>query len=138
MVALHSTARQPVPRASGIDHVTVAVRDYAAGKRFYEAALRPLGFDLLLDWPGGSKAFFGLASEPSSVWLVEARYSGPTQLAFAADDRAAVDAFYAAALAAGGQPAEEPGFRPEYTARTYAAEVRDPDGNAVEAICWTA
>ena len=59
-------------------------------------------------------------------------------MSLAASDQAAVDAFFAAALAAGGAEVTPPSHRPEHTARTYAAEVLDPDGNTLEAICWQA
>ena len=133
MAAVEQLRDEPTPPAAGIDHLTIPVREYRVAKRFYEQALRPLGFELRLDWPGGSRAFFGLAGAPSTLWLAEER--GTIRLSLAAPDRAAVDAFYSAALAAGGRPDEPPGRRPEYTAATYAAGVVDPDGNRVEAIC---
>jgi catechol 2,3-dioxygenase-like lactoylglutathione lyase family enzyme len=124
---------EPRAVAGGIDHVTVPVREYGSGKRFYEQALRPLGFELLLDWPGAARAFFGLPSAPSTLWLAEE--PGAVRISVAAASRGAVDAFYSAALAAGGHPEEPPDYRPEYTAATYAASVVDPDGNRVEAVC---
>jgi catechol 2,3-dioxygenase-like lactoylglutathione lyase family enzyme len=127
-----------VRRTEGIDHVTVAVRDVRAAKRFYELALRPLGYSVLFDWPDGGRAYLGLPSEPSSLWLVQDKHPGRVALSFAAADRAAVDAFHAAALAAGVQSLSRPAPRPEYTPSTYAAQVLDPDGNALEAICWHA
>jgi catechol 2,3-dioxygenase-like lactoylglutathione lyase family enzyme len=122
----------------GIDHVTISTRDSRAAKRFYELALRPLGFSVVFDWPDGGRAYLGLPSEPSSVWLVQGGASRRAALSFAAADRGAVDCFFAAALAAGAQPLSPPAHRPEYTASTYAAEVLDPDGNALEAICRSA
>jgi catechol 2,3-dioxygenase-like lactoylglutathione lyase family enzyme len=127
-----------VRRTQGIDHVTVATRDVRAAKRFYELALRPLGFSVVFDWPDGGRAYLALPSEPSSLWLVQGTDPGRVALSFAAADRFAVDAFYAAALAAGVQSLSNPAPRPEHTPSTYAAEVLDPDGNAVEAICWHA
>jgi catechol 2,3-dioxygenase-like lactoylglutathione lyase family enzyme len=123
----------PAPAATGLDHVTVPVREYRLGKRFYEEALRPLGFELRLDWPDGRRAFFGLPAAPSTLWLVEGE--GGARIAVAAADRASVDAFYSAALAAGGRAGEQPAFRPEFTPQTYAASVVDPSGNTVEAVC---
>jgi catechol 2,3-dioxygenase-like lactoylglutathione lyase family enzyme len=120
--------------AHGIDHVTIGVRDYAAAKRFYEHALRPLGFAVLLDWPDAGRAYLGVASEASSLWLMAGR-AARTEISLAAADRSSVDAFFAAALAAGGTAVSAPAVRPEYTPSTYAAQVLDPDGNSVEAIC---
>ena len=133
MAAVEQLRIDPEPVAAGIDHVMLPVREYASGKRFYEQALRPLGFELLLDWPAGSRAYFGLPSAPSMLWLAEER--GAVRISLAAADRTSVDAFYSAALAAGARSDEPPGRRPEYTAATYAASVVDPDGNRVEAIC---
>jgi catechol 2,3-dioxygenase-like lactoylglutathione lyase family enzyme len=114
--------------------VTIGVREYVVGKRFYERALRPLGFSVLLDWPDARRAYLGVASEASSLWLAEGR-AARTEISLAAADRSSVDAFYAAALAAGGRAVSSPAIRPEYTPSTYAAAVLDPDGNSVEAIC---
>jgi catechol 2,3-dioxygenase-like lactoylglutathione lyase family enzyme len=123
-----------LPPAHGIDHVTIGVRDYAASRRFYELGLRPLGFGVRFSWPAGGLVCLGLAAEPSALRLREG-VAERTRVSLAAEDRASVDAFYAAALAAGGTSSSAPAFRPEYTASTYAAEVLDPDGNSVEAIC---
>jgi catechol 2,3-dioxygenase-like lactoylglutathione lyase family enzyme len=117
-----------------IDHLTVPIRDYVAGKRFYERALRPLGLAVLLDWPDRRRAYFGVAPRPSSLWLVESTAAGSLQLSLAADDPDAVDAFHEAALAAGGRTQGEPGIRPEHTRDCYAASVLDPDGNSIEAV----
>jgi predicted lactoylglutathione lyase len=92
----------------------------------------------VFDWPDGDRAYLGLPSEPSSVWLVQDADRGRVALSLAAADHGAVDAFYAAAVAAGARPLSPPTHRPEYTASTYAAEVLDPDGNALEAICRSA
>jgi catechol 2,3-dioxygenase-like lactoylglutathione lyase family enzyme len=123
---------------SGIDHVTITTRDCRAAKRFYELALRPLGFSVVLDWPERGRAYLGLPAETSSLWIVQRGHPGRATVSLAAVDQSAVDAFYAAALAAGGEPVSPPAHRPEYTARTYAAEVLDPDGNTLEAVCWRA
>lgn len=117
-----------------IDHLTVPVRDYEASKRFYERALRPLGFVVLLDWPDRRRAYLGIEESPSSLWLVESYAAGSLELSLAAKEAEEVDAFYAAALAAGGLAQDEPGIRPEHSCDYYAALVRDPDGNSVEAV----
>lgn len=127
-----------VAPARGIDHVTITTRDCRAAKSFYEPTLRPLGFAIVFDWPARGRAYLGLPSQQSSLWIVQRSHPGRVSVSLAAEDREAVDAFYAAALAAGGQAVSTPGHRPEYTARTYAAEVLDPDGNTLEAICWRA
>jgi catechol 2,3-dioxygenase-like lactoylglutathione lyase family enzyme len=117
-----------------IDHVTVPVRDYTAGKRFYEHALRPLGFGVRLDWPDRRKAFLGLDGEPSSLWLTESNAAGWLQLSLSTTEPEAVNAFHAAAVAAGARTEYEPGIRPEHNREYYAARVLDPDGNALEAV----
>ena len=126
------------PRGEGIDHVTLTVGDQRAARRFYELALRPLGFSVVFDWPDGGRTYLGLPPDTSSLWLVQSSDARHGAVSLAAPDRTAVDAFYAAALAAGGHGVSAPAARPEYTGSTYAAEVLDPDGNAVEAICWNA
>jgi catechol 2,3-dioxygenase-like lactoylglutathione lyase family enzyme len=124
--------------ALGIDHVTITTRDCGAAKRFYELALRPLGFGVVFDWPDGGRAYLGLTSESSSLWLVQGGDHRRVSLSLAAADRTAVDAFYRASLLAGGESLAAPAFRPEFTPRTYSAGVLDPDGNVLEAICWRA
>jgi len=124
-----------IPRGEGIDHVTITTLDCRAAKRFYELALRPLGFSVVFDWPDGGRAYLGLPAEPSSLWLVQDGGAGRVAVSLAAGDQDAVDAFYAAAVAAGGEPVSPPAFRPEYTPSTYAAEIRDWDGNRLEAVC---
>ena len=119
-------------RAVFIDHVTLTVRDLEASTRFYRAALAPWGSrEVELD--DGSVAFGPEGSEDLVVALGEPP-SAPVHLAFAAPDRATVDAFHAAALQAGGHDNGAPGLRPRYHAGYYAAYVLDPDGNNVEAV----
>ena len=128
----------PEADASPIDHVTLVVRDFAAARRFYAHALRPLGLGPVLDWREGKRAHFGLPGEPSLLWVAggaEERLSAP-RLGLAAGDRQGVHAFHAAALAAGGQSLDPPRVRDEHSGWTYAATVADPDGNVVEAFCW--
>jgi catechol 2,3-dioxygenase-like lactoylglutathione lyase family enzyme len=120
----------------GIDHVTVTTRDCRGAKRFYEVSLRPLGFAVSFDWPARGRAYLGLPGESSSIWIVQRSHPGRLAMTLSAADPSAVDAFYAAAVAAGGETVAEPAFRPELTARTYSASVLDPDGNTVEAISW--
>lgn len=115
--------------------MTLPVRDYAESKRFYEQALAPLGLSLLLDWPAGRKAWFGVEGQPSSLWLRESGSAGSLELTLDAGDVGSVDTFHASAVAAGALSEWGPGPRPEFNRNYYAARVRDPDGNTVEAMC---
>lgn len=117
-----------------LDHIGITVRYYVRSKRFYEAALRPLGFALVYE--EGSGGVFG-AKGADDFAVREGEPSGPIHVAFAAQDRAAVDAFYEAALAAGGRDNGPPGLRPRYHPGYYGAYVLDPDGNNVEAVHHT-
>jgi len=123
----------PEPRYV-IDHVGIAVRDVAASRRFYESALAPLGFGVVMEVPGVPGAGLGLPGKPS-FWIRPGEPSGPLHLAFHAADRARVDAFHAAALAAGGRDNGPPGVRAHYHPSYCGAFVLDPDGNNVEAVC---
>ena len=118
----------------GIDHLILPVRSYEAGKRFYEWALRPLGFALVLDWPGGRRAWFGIEGQASSLWLAESGAAGSLEVTLGAEQPEAVAAFHAEALDAGGRSSWEPGIRPEFNREYYAARVRDPDGNLIEVV----
>jgi catechol 2,3-dioxygenase-like lactoylglutathione lyase family enzyme len=113
------------------DHIGIRVKDLAASVRFYTAALAPLGLGLCSSDESG--AGFGPRGEPA-LWLYRGEGAG-THLAFRAGDRAAVDRFHAAALAAGGRDHGQPGVRGDYGPSYYAAFVLDPDGNNVEAVC---
>jgi catechol 2,3-dioxygenase-like lactoylglutathione lyase family enzyme len=117
-----------------IDHVILPVRDYEASKRFYEGALRPLGFALVLDWPHGRRAWFGLEGTASSLWLAESEAAGSLEVCLGAEQPEAVQAFHAEALGAGGRSSWEPGIRPEFNRDYYAARVQDPDGNSIEVV----
>jgi len=119
-----------------VDHLTVRVRDLAASRAFYEAALAPLGVtvqETRPDLPDDPGIVFGPAGA-EDFCISEGEPSGPLHLAFLAADRAQVDAFHAAALAAGGRDNGAPGPRPHYHAGYYGAYVLDPDGNNVEAV----
>jgi catechol 2,3-dioxygenase-like lactoylglutathione lyase family enzyme len=115
-----------------IDHLILGVDDIEASKAFYERSLAPLGMEVVLAMPGG--AGFGRDGKPV-FWVADREPSGPVHVAFACPDRATVDAFHAAALAAGGRDNGAPGLRPHYHASYYGAFVYDPDGNNVEAVC---
>ena len=116
-----------------IDHVNIRTSNHAASRRFYEQALAPLGYRLQMEFADGRMVGFGVGRKPD-FWLTSGEASGPVHVAFSAHDRATVDAFYEAALAAGGQDNGAPGLRPEYHPGYYGAFVYDPDGNNVEAV----
>ncbi|MFF0464489.1 VOC family protein [Streptomyces mexicanus] len=116
-----------------IHHVTFIASDLEASTRFYGAALKPLG--VVGEAADGGAEFWEAELDTPSFGLYPANGATVTQgahIAFTARDRAAVDAFYAAALAAGGTSRHEPRLWPEYGA--YCAFVDDPDGNNVEAV----
>jgi catechol 2,3-dioxygenase-like lactoylglutathione lyase family enzyme len=117
-----------------LDHVGLDVSDYARSRAFYEAALAPLGIRLMME-PVPNLGGFG--GDFPFYWIGE-RGRGPdagTHVAFRAEQRATVDAFHEAALAAGGRDNGAPGVREIYHPDYYAAFVLDPDGNNIEAVC---
>ena len=116
-----------------LDHVSVPVSDYERSKRFYVAALSPLGYELIKE-PSVSAAGFGGLGKPD-FWISQGEPGQALHIAFAADERATVDAFREAAMVAGGRDNGGPGLRPEYHASYYGAFVFDPDGNNIEAVC---
>jgi catechol 2,3-dioxygenase-like lactoylglutathione lyase family enzyme len=113
-----------------IDHVKLFVADPHASRAFYEAALEPLGYRVLFD----RGDVFGLGRDRPDLWLERGDPTTVTHLALRADDRATVDAFHAAALAAGGRDNGPPGLR-WYHPTYYGAFVLDPDGVNLEAVC---
>jgi len=123
-----------------IDHTGVDVSDPEKSRRFYEQALAPLGYRVLMEVPtavtGGAVVLgFGVPPKPD-FWLHQGSPQTPrVHVAFRADDRAAVEAFYQAAIAAGGTDNGPPGPRPHYHEHYYGAFVLDPDGHNVEACC---
>lgn len=126
-----------------IDHISTYATGYAATRAFYEAAFAPLGCTVQTefvaqwnaDFPTQRMCAFGADGKPV-FWIIEVRQPAtPRHVAFCATDRAAVDTFYTAALANGGQDNGAPGLRPMYHEHYYGAFVIDPDGNNVEAVC---
>ena len=117
------------------DHVGFSVRDFAASRDFYKAALAPLGIGVVME--GDGWAGFGEPGRPE-FWLGRSdELSTRVHVAFRAADRAQVRAFYEAAIAAGGTDNGAPGLRPMYHASYYGAFVLDPDGHNIEAVCHT-
>ncbi|WP_298257574.1 VOC family protein [Bradyrhizobium sp.] len=117
-----------------LDHVTIGVTDIERSRRFYDCALRPLGIARLY---GDEDRFAGYGVKPKAFFWIGIRnqpQSG-SHVAFAAQDRATVDHFYEAAIAAGARDNGPPGPRPHYDLNYYGAFVLDPDGHNVEAVC---
>ena len=116
-----------------IDHYTLLVRDYAKSKSFYAAALEPLGYGLVMELTR-EQVQFGAAAP--KLWIAPTEGDiTPTHIAFTAKSRAEVDAFHAAALAAGATDNGPPGVRAHYHPAYYGAFVLDPDGYNIEAVC---
>lgn len=129
---------------SAIDHLGIGVSDILLARHFYKQALAPLGITLMMSIdadPPQSKPRrlgFGSAGKPF-LWLHEAPIpSSGAHIALIADSREAVDAFHAAAMAAGGSDNGAPGLRPRYHTDYYAAYVLGPDGVNLEAVCQRA
>jgi catechol 2,3-dioxygenase-like lactoylglutathione lyase family enzyme len=136
MSAAIIAAAQEVPM---LDHIGIPIADYARSKAFYEKALVPLGYSLVMEVPqtgnGERAAGFGAGGKPD-FWIgSEGGLNRAVHIALLAKDRATVDAFYRAALAAGGKDNGAPGPRPHYHANYYGAFVFDPDGHNIEAVC---
>ena len=123
-----------------LDHVGIPVSDYTRSLAFYTQALAPLGIGLVMEVAqeeiaGARAAGFGQEGKPY-FWFGDDGAPGQhTHVAFAVDSRAKVDAFHAAALAAGGRDNGPPGVRAHYHPDYYGAFVLDPDGHNVEAVC---
>lgn len=126
-----------------IDHTGVTVSNFAQSKAFYEKALAPIGYVLMMELPasvtgGTDVAGFGEPPKPD-FWIASgAPNKPPVHVAFRVSSRAIVDAFYKAAMAAGGTDNGPPGLRPHYHPNYYGAFVRDPDGHNIEAVCHEA
>jgi catechol 2,3-dioxygenase-like lactoylglutathione lyase family enzyme len=123
-----------------IDHTSLSVSDYEAAKKFYAAALAPLRVAVMMEFPAsvtGSVDVCGLGADGKPfLWLANAGKTTPrVHIAFRAESRAQVDAFYAAAMAAGGTDNGGPGLRPMYHPNYYGAFVLDADGHNIEAVC---
>ena len=116
------------------DHVKFGVSDYAASKAFFLKALAPLGVNVATEWPPNGVELSGKG--PTSLCFYQsAEKPAPLHLAFTAENRQQVEAFYRAALEAGGKDNGAPGLRPHYHANYYAAFVIGPDGHNIEVVC---
>jgi catechol 2,3-dioxygenase-like lactoylglutathione lyase family enzyme len=122
-----------------IDHISIAVRDLKKAEAFYAALLAPLGMAKLREWPD---AAIGYGKKYPDFWIncrqAMARIpeDSGVHICLRAPDSAAVDAFHAAALDAGGTSDGAPGLRAKYHDNYYAAFIRDPDGNRIEAVTF--
>ena len=124
-----------------LDHVSLGTANLARARKFYDAALKPLGYKMVLPVPGYGYGY-GAAKGDAKFWIGlplakrrTPRASAGTHVAFMAENRKAVDAFYKAAIRAGAKDNGKPGLRPEYHANYYGAFVFDPEGHAIEAVC---
>ena len=122
-----------------IDHIGFPVSDYERAKSFYTKALAPLGYGLVMevqqDEHDAKACGFGIGGKPD-FWIGgEGGLDMPLHVAITAKDRASVDAFYKAALSAGGRDNGAPGIRAHYHPNYYGAFVLDPDGHNIEAVC---
>ena len=122
-----------------LHHVSIGVQDVATAKRFYDAAMKPLGYGCLSEAGG----WIGYGREEAAFWLVKseqpvaANDKSGLHFCFLAPSRKAVEEFHSSALAAGGRDNGRPGLRPDYGDGYYAAFVIDPDGYRIEAYCNT-
>lgn len=117
-----------------IDHTSLNVSNYEKSKEFYSKALAPLNYSLLMDIPEMQAAGFGANGKPD-LWISQKEHRGTVHVAVTAEKRSLVDAFYKAALEAGGKDNGAPGLRSEYHANYYGAFVYDFDGNNIEVVC---
>jgi catechol 2,3-dioxygenase-like lactoylglutathione lyase family enzyme len=123
-----------------IDHTGVTVSDLPRSLAFYRAALAPIGYQVLAQFPAevtGGSAVAGLGVPPKpDFWLAAGTPNRPPlHVAFRVTERALVDAFHAAALSAGGRDNGAPGSRAHYHPHYYGAFVLDPDNHNIEVVC---
>jgi catechol 2,3-dioxygenase-like lactoylglutathione lyase family enzyme len=123
-------------------YVSLGTNDLARGQAFYDAVLAPLGHARVADADDGRSSTWGLDDPGPHLWLTQpydgnaASVGNGVMVSFLAASRDAVDAFHAAAMAHGGADEGAPGLRPHYGPHFYAAYVRDPDGNKINAVCY--
>ncbi len=121
-------------RIAALDHISAPVRDIAAARAFYGAALGAIGMKINMD----VSSAFGMGSGTQKIFWISrhAKAAGGGHYAFRVDHRIEVDAFHAAALEAGGKDNGKPGPRPDYGPSYYAAFVKDPEDNNIEVVCY--
>ena len=124
-----------------IDHISLGIANLSRARKFYDQALKPLGIRMVFAVPGYGYGY-GLAKDAPKFWIGlplakrrKAKACAGSHVAFMAETRKAVDAFYKAAIKAGGKDNGKPGLRPQYHANYYGAFVIDPEGHAIEACC---
>ena len=117
------------------DHVKFGVSDYPASKAFFLKALEPLGVVVIAEWPKYGVELSPKGSQASLCLYQTEEKPAHLHLAFVAENRGQVDAFYRAALEAGAKDNGPPGLRPQYNANYYAAFVIGPDGHNIEVVC---
>ena len=117
------------------DHVKFGVSNYAASKAFFLKALEPLGVTVATEWPPNGVELSSPTGKSSLCMFQTEEKPAHLHVAFVAESRQQVEAFYRAALEAGGKDHGAPGLRPHYHANYYAAFVIDPDGHNIEAVC---
>ena len=123
-----------------LDHIGISVSNFAKSIAFYRLSLAPLGISVVMEVPKeftGGTNYSGLGRDGKpDFWLGDGKKAqSGLHIAFAAQNRAEVDAFYKAAIAAGGIDNGKPGIRDDYHPNYYGAFVLDPDGNNIEAVC---
>jgi catechol 2,3-dioxygenase-like lactoylglutathione lyase family enzyme len=123
-----------------IAHVGIHVSDIERSKKFYSEALKPIDYQMIREYgvtPSRPAASAGFGESPrADLWIYQGKPNpAGTHIAFQVDKRALVDAFYRAAIAAGGQDNGGPGLRPQYNPNYYSGFVLDPDGYNIEVVC---
>ncbi len=116
-----------------IDHAGVHVSDYEKSKAYYTQALAPLGYTLIADYAEYKAAGFG-ESGKADFWISGDGAEQDNHVAFSAKDKATVNAYYKAAMAAAGTDNGAPGYRKDYSPGYYAAFVKDLDGHNIEVV----
>ncbi len=116
-----------------IGHIGLYVDDIEKAKQFYSGALKPLGYELLREFPEWSVIGFGVGGNPD-LWISQREANHNVHIALTVDSKEAVQAFHAAGLSAGGSDNGAAGYRKEYDAGYYAAFIIDPFGNNFEAV----
>ena len=119
-----------------IDHTGVPVSNLAKSIEFYRAALAPLGYELIMQFPPGAPvaAGFGVGGK-ADFWIHTDKVHASSHVAFRAEKRSTVKDFYQAALATGGRDNGAPGVRAHYHEHYFGGFVLDPDGHNIEAVC---